>query len=244
LDSGYYAACQGMRSQAQALDLIANNLANVNTTGYLGGEQTFHSLLASARGGIANPLNRVINNFNTLGDTQLDLHSGNLERTGNPFDLAIEGEGFFAVQTPSGTLYTRNGSFQVSPTGQLITAAGDHVLGGQGPITVPAGQVSISPDGTMSVNGAVAGKLRVVEFAPGTPVEAVGNSLYAAPADKAFPARSSSVRQGMLAASNVNAVAAVVALLTVQRNHDMLQRALSSFDSEFNRIAADDLPKV
>jgi flagellar basal-body rod protein FlgF len=244
LDSGYYAACQGMRSQSQALELIANNLANVNTTGYLGGQPTFHSLLAASRGVIANPLNRVMNDFNTLSDTRFDLHSGNLERTGNSFDLAIEGEGFFTVQTKAGTFYTRNGSFQVSPTGELVTAAGDTVLGEQGPVTVPAGQVSISPDGTISVNGAAAGKLRVVEFASGTTLEAAGNSLYSGPADKTAPAVSSSVRQGMLAASNVNPISAVVDLLSVQRNHDMLQRALSTFYSDFNRIAADDLPRV
>jgi flagellar basal-body rod protein FlgF len=244
LDSGFYAACQGMRTQSQVLELIANNLANVNTTGYLAGQSSFYSIFASSRGTLRDPLNQALNDFDSADQTTLDLTSGNLQRTGNPFDLAIQGEGFFAVKTKAGTRYTRNGNFHVSPTGELTTAAGDLVLGAKGPVMVPAGQVSISGDGTVSVDGAAAGKLRIVAFVPGTQIEAEGDSLYSAPAKTAVPALDSSVRQGMLEASNVNAIASVVNLLTVERNHEMLQRALSAFYSEFDQVAANDLPKV
>jgi flagellar basal-body rod protein FlgF/flagellar basal-body rod protein FlgG len=244
VDSGFYAAANGMRAQMQALDLMANNLANVNTPGYLGGQATFHALLAGPSGQLQGPLNRVINNFNMLGGTSLELASGNLERTDNPLDLAIEGDGFFAVQTPAGTMYTRNGGFRVSPQRQLTSSDGDPVLGDQGPIRLPAGKVSISADGTISVDGAVSGKLRVVEFAPGATLEPQGRSLYSAPSSDARPSPSSAVRQGMIAASNVNPVTATVGLITVQRNADMLQRALSEFYSDFDRIAVEDLPHV
>lgn len=244
MDSGYYAACQGMRTQSRALDLVASNLANVNTTGYLAGQSSFHSLLASSRGSVRGPLNEAMNSFDNVDQTTFDLSSGNLERTGNPFDLAIAGQGFFAVQTKAGTRYTRNGNFHVSGTGQLTTAAGDPVLGDTGPVAIPAGKVSISGDGTISANGAFAGKLRIVEFSPGAPVEAEGDSLYNAPAKSVVPAAHSLARQGMLEASNVNPIAAVVNLLTVQRNHEMMQRALSLFYSEFNQVAVNDLPKV
>ena len=149
MDSGYYAACAGLRAQTQALEVVANNLANINTGGYRGQQPTFHSLLVNASGAAANPLNRAINNFNVLGGTRLDLSQGNLDRTGNSLDLAIEGSGFFAVQTPAGTLYTRKGNFQVSPNGQLTTSGGDQVLGTEGPITLPSGTITISPDGTL-----------------------------------------------------------------------------------------------
>lgn len=244
MDSGFYAACNGMRAQMQALDLMANNLANVNTSGYLGEQATFHSLLASSRGPINGALNRVINNFNTLGSTSLELDNGNLEPTGNSLDFAIEGRGFFSVQTSAGTMYTRNGSFRVSTTGQLTTAEGDPVLGSQGPVTIPAGKLSISADGTISVDGAVSGKLRVVEFASGTSIQAEGKSLYSAPSNAAQSSVTSEVRQGMIAASNVNPVGAAVGLITMQRNSDMLQRALSEFYGDFNRIAVEDLPRV
>jgi len=244
MNSGYYAACAGLRAQSQALEVMASNLANLNTTGYLGQQPTFRSLLASARVGPMTELNLAVNDFNTLGGARVDLAPGNLERTGNPLDLAVEGGGFFVIQTKAGTMYTRNGSFQVSPGGQLVTAEGDAVLGEQGPVNLPAGPVAISPDGTLSVNGAVAGKLRLVEFAAGSSPQPQGHSLYAAPADAVKTATNSSIRQGMLESSNVNPIAAAVSLIAVQRHADMLQRALSAFYGEFNRIVADDLPRV
>lgn len=244
MDSGYYAACTGLRTQTQALELVANNLANLHTGGYRGQQSTFRALLASASGAILNPLNQAVNDFNVIGGSQLDLSPGSMERTGGQLDLAIEGGAFFAVQTAAGTLYTRNGNFQSSAQGQLTTAQGDLVLGEQGPISIPSGTVSVSPDGTLSANGAVFGKLRLVEFALGAAMEPAGASYYAAPQSEVRSAASGAVRQGMLEASNVDPVFAVVNLISVQRHAEMLQRALSLFHSEFNRIAAGDLPRV
>jgi flagellar basal-body rod protein FlgF/flagellar basal-body rod protein FlgG len=243
VDSGFYATCTGLRTQTQALELVANNLANLHTGGYRGQQATFRSLLAVARGA-ADPLNRAINDFNVLRGSQLDLSPGSMERTGGALDLAIEGNGFFAVQTAAGTLYTRNGNFQTSAKGQLITAQGDPVLGEQGPVTLPGGTVSVGPDGTLSANGGVFGKLRVVEFAPGTALEAAGASYYSAPTGTARPTAGATVRQGMLEASNVSPVAAVVNLIAVQRHAEMLGRALNLFHTEFNRIASGELPRV
>lgn len=244
MDSGYYAACAGLSAQTQALDLIANNVANLNTTGYRSQQQTFQSLIASAAGEFANPLNHAINNFNVLGNSRPDLSSGNLQETGNAADLGIEGAGFFVVQSAGRTVYTRNGNFQVSTTGKLLTQAGDPVLGEQGSITVPSGPLSISADGTVSVNGAQAAKLRLVEFASGSSPVAVGASTYSVPDSALLPAGHSSVRQGMLESSNVNAVTAVADLLAVQRRAEMLERAMTAFYSNFNKIAANDLPHV
>jgi flagellar basal-body rod protein FlgF len=103
LHSGYYAACAGFKTQTDALDLVANNLANLSTTGFRGQEPTFHALLAGAQGERIGPLNRAINDFDVLGGTRIDLTSGSMQRTGNPLDLAIEGKGFFAIQTRAGT---------------------------------------------------------------------------------------------------------------------------------------------
>lgn len=244
MDSGYYAACAGLSAQTQALELIANNVANLNTTGYRGQQQTFQSLVAGVSGEFADPLNRALNNFNVLGETRTDLSSGTLQATGNAPDLGIEGDGFFVVQTQAGPAYTRNGNFQLSTTGQLQTQAGDTVLGDQGPITVPSGPLSISADGTISVNGAVVDKVRVVELAPGISPVAIGASYYSAPSNGVHPAAHSSVRQGMLEASNVNPVTAVVDLLAIQRRAEMLERAMSAFYSNFNKVAANDLPHV
>lgn len=245
MDSGYYAACAGLKARTQALEMVANNLANLNTTGYRAQDASFRSLLVGNGASSANPLNRAINDFGVLSGSRVDLNAGNLESTGNALDLAIEGNGFFAVQGRGEVFYTRNGNFRLSSAGQLITSEGDPVLGEQGPISVPSGQLAIGADGTLSVDGAVAGKLRLVAFAPGTSLTAVGHSYYSAgQAALSAPEPGTAVRQSMLESSNVNAVATSISLIAVQRQAEMLQRALSTFYTEFNHIAATDLPRV
>jgi len=244
MDSGFYAACAALMARSQALDLVANNLANTSTPGYRGQRNIFRSFLAAASGHLGSGLNQAVNDFGISGGSQMDLTQGNLEHTGNDFDFAIQGPGFFKVQTANGPVFTRNGNFQVSAQGQLVTAQGDPVLGENGVIRIVGGPVTVSPDGTISVNGAVAGKLKLVEFPPGTALESVGKTYYSAPAKSDTPAKQSTVTQGSLESSNVNPVASAVELVAVQRYAEMMQRALSMFHSEFNRIATDELPRV
>ena len=247
MDSGYYAVCAGMAAQTQALEIVAHNLANLATTGYRGEQTTFRSLLAGREGGSAgsaNYLNTVVNNFGVLSGSRLDLTSGSLAPTGNALDVAVAGSGFFAVQSAQGALYTRDGSFHLSSAGRLLSSQGNAVLGEQGPVTLPAGAVAISSDGTISVDGTVVDKLRLVEFAPGTDLKALGNSTYAAPAGSAVAAVDSSVRQGMLEGSNVSPTAGVVQLITVQRNAEMLARAFSALDGQLNQVAVQELGKL
>jgi len=244
MDSGYYAACAGLAAQSQALELVANNLANLGTAGYRGQRAIFRSLLASDSSTAWNPLNAVVNNFGVLGGSRIDVASGSLSATGNPLDMAVAGQGFFAVSSAGETLYTRNGGFQRTPDGHLVTAKGNNVLGEQGPIVLPNGAVAVSADGTISVDAAVVAKLKIAEFAPDTSLISVGNSLYAAPRGSALPPASSAVRQGMIEASNVSPVESVVQLIAVQRSAEMMQRALSLFDSQFNQTAVQDLARI
>ncbi len=245
MNSGYYAACAGLRAQAQSLEVVANNLANLSTAGYRGQQPVFHSLLAGATAFNSDPLSRAINDFNVMGDARVDRSAGNLQPTGNPLDLAIEGGGFFVVQTKNGVRYTRDGNFQVSAQGLLTTSAGDPVLaqGTQDPINVPSGPLSISPDGTLSVNGAVSAQIRMVEFSANVSLQPEGTSYYSTSTSPS-PASSSYMRQGMVESSNVNAVLATANLISVQRRFDMLEGAMSAYYNTFNRIAAQDLPRV
>jgi len=244
VDSGFYAASAGLRAQTQALEVAAHNLANVNTSGFRAGQTTFKSLLALARPAVQNPFNLATNNYGVLEGTRLDPTAGNMASTANPLDVGIEGKGFFVVQTARGPRYTRNGSFQVSNTGELVTAAGDRVLGDTGIIRVPAGTVAISPDGTLSVNGAVAGRIRLVDFAAGTKLTSEGGALLSAPSSSEQPVQQPSLREGTLESSNVNAITSVVTLIGVQREAEMLGRAMSLFDMQLNHIAATELSKV
>jgi flagellar basal-body rod protein FlgF/flagellar basal-body rod protein FlgG len=250
MDSGYYAACTGLAAQIQELELVANNLANLATTGYRAQQATFRSFLTGPGNLALNPLNAVINNFGLLSGSRTDLTAATLSATGNPLDLGLSGSGFFVVQSGQQTLYTRNGSFHVAPNGQLMTAQGATVLAQQlplsqpVPVNLPAGAVTVSGDGTISVDGAVVAQLRLAEFAPSTSLTAEGNALYSAPANSELPAAATSVSQGMLENSNVSPMLSVVQLITVQRNTEMLQRALTLFDNQLNLAAVQDLPHV
>jgi len=244
MDSGYYALSTALIARTQALDTIANNLANSSTTGYLAERNVFSSVLTASGSAANSSLNRAINNYGVLGETTLDMSQGALQKTGNDLDLALQGPGFFVVQTKNGPVYTRNGAFQVSTKGQLITAAGDPVVGEKGPIAILPGPVSISADGTISSNGAVTGRLRLVDFPSGTALHGAGGSSYTAPANTALVATDSVVQQGALESSNVNPVSGMVELISAQRSDEMMQRALSMFNSEIDKTATQDLPKV
>jgi flagellar basal-body rod protein FlgF len=242
MDSGFYAVCTALMSRMQALDSVANNLANASTSGYRAQASNFQSVFTGLVRGTE--LNSAVNAYGVMGSTRLDLSQGGLERTGSETDFGLQGQGFFAVQTASGTAYTRDGSFHISAKGQLVTRDGDPVLGENGPITVAGGPLNASADGTLSVNGAVLGKLKIVDFPKGTQIQALGKNYYQAPAASAVTATGTEVRQGTLESSNVNPVQAAVELVNVQRSAEMMQRTLSIFHTEFNKTAAEDLPRV
>ena len=117
MDSGYYAACAGLAAPTQALELVANNLANLGTAGYRGQRAIFRSLLAGNGSVLSNPMNAAVNNFGVLGGSRIDPASGSLTLTGNPMYLAVAGKGFSVIQSAAGTLYTGNGGFHRTPKG-------------------------------------------------------------------------------------------------------------------------------
>jgi flagellar basal-body rod protein FlgF/flagellar basal-body rod protein FlgG len=241
VDSGFYSACAGLAARIRTLEIAADNLANINTAGFKSQQPSFRSYLMSAS--LAGPAN-VLNSFAALSGTQLNLRSGQMQQTGNDFDLALEGDGFFAVQTKAGVKYTRNGQLMLATDRTLVNALGDPVLGTDGPIRLPAGQMNVSGDGTVSVDGALVGRLRLASFASGARVSAVGQGYYDAADAPAQPAREAVVRQGALEQSNVDPVGEAVGLVALQRHAEMLQRAMAMFYSEMNRVAAEDIAKV
>jgi flagellar basal-body rod protein FlgF len=244
MDSGYYAACTALVSRTAELDTIANNLANASTVGFRAQENVFSSVLANAANPSSSALVQAMNEYGLMSGTTLDLSQGTLQKTGNTLDVAIEGHGYFEVQSPNGIAYTRNGSFQISASGQLVTSTGDTVMGENGPLSMPSGKVAISADGTISLDGAVTGKLKVVEFPPGTQLSSLGGTYYSAPPNIAQAATQSNVRQGFLENSNVNAVSGMVELVTAQQTAEIMQRALAMFNSEMDKTATQDLPKA
>src|SRR5246500_3088973 len=120
MDSGYYAAMTGLVARSQALDTAASNLANAQTPGYRAEREYFRSVVLGPDA-LNSQLGQTVNNFGLLGGDRLNLGQGPLQQTGNPLDLAIEGEGFFQIQTDNGLRYTRDGSFHRSQAGLLVT---------------------------------------------------------------------------------------------------------------------------
>ena len=161
-----------------------------------------------------------------------------MDRTGNPLDLALAGDGFFVISTPDGERFTRNGHFTLTNEGVLTTADGNAVMGEGGEIRLPAGTTNIGPDGTISVDGQTVGKLRIARFADPSALVRAGSSLFAVgtpgvePEDMDNPA----LRQGMLERSNVSTIEEMVSMITTFRFYEADQRAVQMQDGALGRV--------
>ena len=245
MNSGLYGACAGLMARTQALDTIAANVANSSSAGFRGQDNVFGTVMAEAgRHGRMSALNKATNSFSQIGDTQIDTTQGVITHTGNDLDLAIEGPGYFKVQSATGTAYTRNGHFHVDATGRLVTDAGEAVLGEGGEIRLSKGKVSISANGTISRDGVIAGKLSLVTFPAGTKLIDHGASEYGGPAGSELPASQSSLQQGALEGSNVSPMEGVVQLISAQRAAESMRHALTLIDGEMDKATVQDLARV
>ncbi|HEX3892795.1 MAG TPA: flagellar hook basal-body protein [Terracidiphilus sp.] len=244
MDSGYYAAMTGLLARNQALDTTAANLANAQTPGYRAERDFFRSVLVGPDA-LASQLGRTINNYGLLGGDALNLAQGALQETGNSLDLALEGSGFFAVQTAQGVRYTRDGSFHRSAKGVLVTGGDESVLSSTAqPIAMPPGEVSVGADGTISVAGGAVASVGVFAFSPNAALVPEGANRYVAPAGEKPQSGTATVHQGALEASNQDLVQGTLELIMMQRQAEMMQKALTIFHTDFNKFATEDLPRV
>jgi len=245
VSSGFYAAFSGWLARSEALDAAASNLANAGTQGFRAEREYFRSALMGPEAS-GDQLDSTVNNFGVLGGSQLDLGQGALTTTGNPLDVAIEGQGFFAVQTKNGIRYTRDGSFQRTRAGLLVTADGSQVLDPQDqPIRIPTGDTSIGSDGAISVDGAVTGSIAVFTFPSATSIAPEGANRFA-PVNGTKPKLSTTatLHQGALEGSNQDVIRGTMDLILAQRQAEMMQKALVLFDNDLDKTACEQLPKV
>jgi flagellar basal-body rod protein FlgF len=245
MDSGYYAALTGLVARTQALDTAADNLANAQTPGFRAEREYFRSALLGPNA-MDSQLGRTVNNFGLLGGDRLDMGQGALTATGNPLDLAVEGEGFFQVKTANGLRYTRDGGFHRSPAGQLVTQKNEPVLSSSGQaIQLPPGDVTVGADGAVSVAGGVVATVGVFTFPPGTQLKPEGANRYVAPVGvAALPSKNGSIHQGAIESANQDVIQGSLDMIVMQRQAEMMQKALTIFHTEFNKTASEDLPKV
>jgi flagellar basal-body rod protein FlgF len=243
--SGYYAALTGLVARTQALDTAAGNLANTQTPGYRAEREYFRSVLLG-QDALDSQLGHTVNNFGLLGGDLLNMGQGALNQTGNPLDLAIYGQGFFEIQTANGVRFTRDGSFHRSAGGALVTGRGEPVLDASGkPIVLPPGEVSIGANGAVSVAGGIAATVGVFTFPAEVRLSAEGTNRYVAPQGaKPIISKDASVHQGAIEAANQDVIQGTLDLIVMQRQAEMMQKALTTFHTEFNKFATEDLPKV
>jgi flagellar basal-body rod protein FlgF len=234
---------------ARELDVIANNVANMSTTGFKADGSLFEQYISSSARA-AGSGDRV--SFVRDRGVWHDMSQGPVERTGNQFDVAIDGKGFFAVQTRRGERYTRNGALQVNASGQLVTGDGNPVLGTGGPIVLQPNdrQVMIGPDGTVTVREgnsraeSVRGRLRVVDFANKQSLQKDGSALFRAPngvtaQDVATP----KIVQGAVEKSNVRGVAEMSRMIEITRAYTQIASMLQQ-QGDQRQQAIDKLAEV
>ncbi len=231
MSSGIWAATAGAVAQSQALDVTANNIANATTAGFHGDRMTFRETLNAAKS--------IDTAVVGVATTRIDTQAGALAATDNPLDLALEGDGYFAVETPRGERYTRAGNFKLDDTGTLVTADGFAVRGaGGGKISAPAEtqQLAVGIDGTVSADGNVIGKLELVKFRTDQ-MKREGGTLMTATGRPDPGGEPPKVRSGMLEASNVNVIRGVVDLVKVTRNYESLMKVIQGYKDVESRAA-------
>jgi flagellar basal-body rod protein FlgF len=229
MDNSLYVGLSKQIVLQRQMDIIANNIANSDTAGFkvealavaedpqapaftLGGPQPVKFVMP----------NGVIRDFG----------QGALRKTDSAFDVALEGQGFFKVQTPAGLRYTRDGRFRLDETGKLVTVSGAPVLddgGGEITLSSEKGQLGIAPDGTLSQGTERIGKLGVVTFANLSTMEKVGDNLLQNTSNQqGVPAPDTRIRQGMLEGSNVNPILEITRMIEVSRAYEQMAKMMDS----------------
>jgi flagellar basal-body rod protein FlgG len=253
MSDAIYTAATGAAAQQMRMELLANNLANVDTVGFKEDGVVFRAFLpGQAPAGTQAvapvalpPAGRPLpSNYHTsMGEAQTRFAQGALKPTGNPLDVGLEGEGFFVVQAADGPRYTRKGSFQLDGEGTLVTGDGLPVLGDGGPIRIePEGaRVTIDEEGNVFADDAQVGTLRLANFDAPYPLRKVGDTLFILK-DPLTPEKAIdglSVHQGHVEVSNVEAVRALTEMIEVMRLYEACQKMMRTADESTGRVIND-----
>jgi len=252
-----YSAATGMEAQQLNLNTIANNLANVNTPGFKRSKIEFQDLLyqkptrasgTDSGGGNLVPTGTEVGNGSRVAATSKVFTQGQLNQTGEKLDVAIQGDGFFEIQRPDGTIgFTRDGSFKLNAQGQVVTIDGLPVLSGFQPIPPGASSVNIAENGQVSVHsatGTTSFRLTLARFANPSGLRSLGGNLYEETAASGTPELGQpgeqgfgSTVQGYIESSNVNIVEEMVALIVAQRAYEINSKSIQTSDEMLQNVA-------
>ena len=255
MNRAIYPILSGAVAQEKQLQVFANNLANVNTVGFKQDQQGFRGLFArasstavtaSAGGSLAStisvrppgPTERV---FAEAQGVRTSFEAGRIRITGNPLDVALQGNGFFEVQTSGGIRYTRNGIFSLDNQRRLVTNLGHPVMGTKGEIKVPAGNVQINAEGGIQVDGNPIGTIKVVEFPENQMPKKFAEGLFigGTPTVSTKP----QVQSGHIEESNVNSLSEMVKMIQGMRSYESAQKLIQTLD-HLTDTAIQDLGRV
>jgi flagellar basal-body rod protein FlgF len=231
-----YVALSGLRARADQLDRLASDIANIGTSGYKAERQSRSS---AERPAFNDALQTAIDT--TSGGTRLDMTNGALAPTGRPLDVALDGPGFFVVQTAAGDRYTRNGHFTLNKTGQIATDDGALVQGENGPLKLGPGEIKISEDGSVTAGDQPMGKLKIVTFADPGRLALDGTTMLRADGQEPEKVATPVVRGGQLEQSNVSVSTRLAELTTVSRGFEALQKCLSLMMNDVDGRAIEQL---
>jgi flagellar basal-body rod protein FlgF len=239
MESTTFIALSRQTTLRRQMDVVANNIANMNTSGFKGERMMFVEHLMKSKGG-EKILGDKISYVRDIS-TMRDLSEGPLEQTGNPLDLAITGDGYFTIQTETGNRYTRNGRFQLDEGGQLVNQSGQPVLsdGGQPFFFTPGeGKISIGGDGTVSTANGDLGRIGIVSFDNQHQLRPGAGGLFATEAE-AKPVEKPSLVQGMLEGSNIQPVVEMSRLIAVQRTYEGVRSFIDREDERMRKMIKD-----
>lgn len=230
MENPAYVVLSQQMALSKQMDVIANNLANVNTPAFRGQTMLFNEFLGKATNpGITGNGSKIA--FVGLGGTMPDIRPGPITPTSNPLDFAIQGRGYFVVNTPDGTRYTRDGHFQINGQGQLVNADGYPVVDPQGrTLSIPQGanNIEVTPTGTLSSDKGPIGSLQIVKFDSDVAMQQVGTDLYQTDAPSQVVDATTSVKQGMIEGSNVQPIVEVTKMIQVQRAYEAAQTMITN----------------
>ena len=218
------------------MSVIANNLANMNTTGYKGEKMMFVEHLVRSPGGTKIGGDKLA--FVRDIATARDLSEGAFKKTENPLDLAIHGDGFFVIGTPDGERYTRNGNFQIGDDGQLVTRNGDPLLSDSGApffLSPEDTHIEIDSSGTLSTENGELGKISIVNFADRRDLQIVAGGLYST-TQQAAPAEEARVSQGMLEGSNIQPIVEMTRMIEVHRAYEGTKMFIQKEDERLKNM--------
>jgi flagellar basal-body rod protein FlgF len=239
-----FIAYSGLRNRALSLEVLANNLSNLAVTGFK--KDVLYSTVFNRVRQISNdPMEIAASDAASSEKTIVDFSPGNLVRTGNPLHVALAGDGFFVVDTPSGSKYTRNGAFSLNSEKEIVTSDGFPVLGENGRIRVDGPSLEIGAGGEVSVGGVQAGKLKIVQFEDLGRLKKAGGAFFEAPADSILlPPAKLDVRQAHLEQANVEPMQAVSEMISLLRSFEMLSQAIRSVSNEVNKKVIDEVART